>query len=288
MQTYKLETNDYSKFKIVLIIVMVASVIMIGLFSYLFYLHLKSQPLIEYPRYTLSTNEWTNGNVIITVNNEGNKIESYSFDGGKNYQESNKYEVLTNGDFFIVVKDINGKISKSTPVSIKNIDKEGPVISFEKTTTVQIGSRFSLKNGVTVTDSDGSGLNSSYVVVPENIDTTKPGNYVVTYTAFDKAGNYTEQTRKIIVEDIKGNVYYRYRTFKMESYQCDKYMCNCVTSDSIESTKSCPSGYSFEEPNKCCQSCYKTCQKKVYSKWSKWSLEKVTPTANREVETKIQ
>lgn len=280
--------NTHKKEKTILICIIVFSVIMIGLFTYLLIVDIKHQPLIKYPRYTLSSTEWTSTNVIITVNTEDGKITSYSFDGGKNYQESNTYEVPSNGEFYIVVKDINGRTSKITPVSIQNIDKDAPIISFEGTTTVQLGSKFSLRNGVSTTDGNGSGIGGNYVVVPDSIDTSVAGEYTVTYTVFDKVGNYTEKQRKIIVMDINGKTYYRYRTATYENYQCDAYMCNCVKSESVKLSQTCPTGYTFNEPDKCCQTCYKTCRKTVWSEWSEWSQEKVTATSTREVETKIE
>lgn len=280
--------NTHKREKTILICIIVFSVIMIGLFTYLLIVDIKNQPLIEYPRYTLSSTEWTSTNVIITVNTEDGKIASYSFDGGKNYQESNTYEVPSNGEFYIIVKDINGRTSKITPVSIQNIDKDAPIISFEGTTTVQLGSKFSLRNGVSTTDGNGSGIGGNYVVVPDSIDTSVAGEYTVTYTVFDKVGNYTEKQRKIIVMDINGKTYYRYRTATYENYQCDAYMCNCVRSESAKLSLTCPTGYTFNEPDKCCQTCYKTCKKTVWSEWSEWSQEKVTATSTREVETKIE
>ncbi len=281
------ERRSHKKEKKILIAVIIFSIIMIGVFGTLFYLDLKKRPLINYPRYTLSTTEWTSDNVIITVEPENGNISSYSFDGGINYQDNNTYEVLTNGDFSLVVKDINGRESKIVPISIRNIDKDVPIITFEASTIVQLGSNFSLRNGVNAYD-EGSGLNSSYVVTPESIDTSFPGEYTILYTAFDKVGNFLEKERKITVMDITGRTYYRYRDATIESYQCEPYLCNCVVSNSAKLNLTCPSGYVFNEPDKCCQTCYKTCKRTNWSEWSEWSQKKVDATATREVETKVE
>lgn len=280
------QRKNHKRGKMIVIFLIVFSVIMISLFGYLLYLNIQSQPLIEYPIYTLSTTEWTSSNVVITVDSQNGRAGSYSFDGGKNYQDDNSYEVLTNGDFFITVKDIHGRVSKTIPVSIKNIDKEAPIISFENPITVQLGSNFSLRSGVQVYD-EGSGLSNNYITVPDKIDVSIPGVYTVRYTAFDKVGNYTEKERQITVADIQGKTYYRYRTATVESYPCEPYLCNCVVSKSAFQNQTCPSGYTFNAPDKCCQTCYKTCKKTNWSEWSEWSQEKVTATPNREVETKI-
>lgn len=280
------QRKNRKKEKIVVIILIVLSVIMIGLFGYFLYLNIKSQPLVEYPTYTLSTTEWTSGNVVITVNSQDDQVSCYSFDGGRNYQDNNSYEVLTNGDFFLTVKDIHGKVSKTVPISIRNIDKEVPIISFENPITVQLGSNFSLRSGVQVYD-EGSGLNNNYITVPDKIDTSISGVYTIRYTAFDKVGNYTEKERQITVADIQGKTYYRYRTATVESYSCEPYLCNCIVSNSALQTQICPSGYTFNTPDKCCQTCYKTCKRTNWSEWSEWSQEKITATPTREVETKI-
>lgn len=280
------KNNHKNKIKI-LVSILVFSMIMIGLFGYLLYLDIKNRPLVEYPRYSLSTTEWTSVGVILTVNTEEGKLASYSIDGGKNYQDSNIFEITSNSEIYLMVKDIHGKTSKMIPISISNVDKESPIITFEATTTVQLGSNFSLRNGVQAYD-EGSGLNSNYVVVPEVIDTSVIGEYTVKYTAFDKVGNYTEKERKIIVSDIQGRTYYRYRTATIENYQCEPYMCNCVVAESATLTQTCPSGYTFNQPNQCCQTCYQTCQKMNWGEWSDWSQEKVTATNTREVETKIE
>lgn len=281
------QRKNHKNIKIVLIIVIVVSFLISVLFGYLYYLSLKARPLIEYPQYTLSTTDWTSGNVIITVDTKNGKATSFSFDGGNNFQQENTYETLVNGEFNLVVKDINGRVSKITPLVIRNIDKDAPILSFENT-TVPLGSNFSLRSGVVATDGEGSGLNSNFVTVPDKIDTSIPGKYTVTYTVFDNVGNYTEKTRTIIVSNTQGKTYYRYRTATFESYQCEPYLCNCVVTESAKLDGTCPTGYTFSEPSECCQTCYKTCRKTNWSEWSEWSTDKIAATSTREVETKVE
>lgn len=269
------------------IIVLISCTVLAILFGFLYSRELKKRPLIKYPTYALSTKDWTSGDVVISVTNPSEKIESYSFDGGTNFQESNEYSVKDNGNYVIVVKDINGRLSKSTPLVIRNIDKNPPVINFENKTTVQLNSTFNLRTGVIVTDEE-SGLHDSYVVTPKEIDTSIPGTYTVTYSAYDKVGNSTTKERTITVNDVKGVTYYRYRTAKVETYECEPYLCNCVTSNTAFETKSCEVGYTFEEPNKCCKTCYKVCKKNNWGEWSHWSTVKVNPSSTVEVETEIR
>ena len=287
MKNYTYERKNHKTGKLISIAVMVFSVLMMALCGYLRFNKYNSQPLIDYPTYIISTKDWTNGNVVIDVTNAPTKISAYSFDGGKNFQSSNQYEVLENGRFIIVVKDKNGRLSKQLPITISNIDKEPPQINFENPTTVQMGSNFSLRSGVVINEPD-SGLSNNYVVVPDSIDTSTEGTYTVTYTAYDKAGNYTEKQRTIIVSDVIGRTFYRYRTSKTETYQCEPYNCNCVSSENILKTHTCGTGYVFESPDKCCQTCYKTCKQTTWSDWSEWNQKKVIPNSTTEVETKVE
>ncbi len=286
MDTY--EMNSHSKGKNIALITLIVSVVLAILFGFLYIREIGKRPLIKYPTYTLSTNEWTSDNIIITVTNPSEKISEYSFDGGKTYQEDNIYEVVENGNYEIIVKDKNGRLSKSIPFAIRNIDKEPPVISTENTTTIEAGKQFSLKSGVIVTD-DGSGVNGAFTVTPNTIDTNKPGTYNITYTAFDKVGNYSEKQRTIVVKEaIQGKVYYRYRTATIENYQCEPYQCNCINSKTASETGTCPTGYTYKEPGQCCNTCYKTCKKTNWGEWSRWSETKVNPSATVEVETKVE
>lgn len=282
----KFKTRDNNLKIVICSIIIFISIGLIVLFSFLYINYKNNLPLIDYPKYTLSTKEWTNTNVLITINEE-DMISEYSFDGGKSFQEFNTYEVTDNQVVYVVVRDKNGKLSKTTLINVKNIDKEPPELIFEAVTTVKKDANFSLKSGVQAHDS-GSGLSNNFITVPESIDTKVPGEYDVIYTAIDKTGNYAEKTRKIIIQNITGTTYYRYRDATINNYNCEPYNCNCVSSDNFATSKTCPSGYTFEEPNKCCQTCFKTCQEKNWGEWSEWGKNKVNATATREVETKVE
>ena len=283
MQIY--ETKEHKLAKIICGGIMGVSLLFIALFIYLYIDAKGKQPLIKYPLYELSESNWTSNNVTINVISDSTKIESYSFDGGKNFQEQSSYEVLENGVFTLVVKDKNGRLSKPISVPIRNIDKEAPQINFESPTTVQLNSNFSVRTGVVVTE-NGSGLANSYVATPSTIDTKTEGSYEVTYTAVDKVGNYTEKTRTIIVKDIVGRTYYRSRTTSTENYQCEPYECNCFKPS--DGSNNCPTGFAINGENKCCQTCYKTCKKTVTGEWSDWQQKKIEPKAGIEVETKVE
>ncbi len=285
METY--ERKDHRLAKIILLSIIGISFLLICILIFLYIQSNNRKPLIKYPLYEVSTKDWTSGNVIINITNDSSKISAYSFDGGKNFQEQPSYEVLENGVFLLTIKDTNGRLSNTISVPIRNIDKEAPQINFENPTTVQLNTNFSVRSGVVITE-NGSGLSNNYVVTPDTIDTTHEGTYELTYTAFDKVGNYTEKKRTIVVKDIVGRTYYRSRSISTENYQCEPYACNCVVTETAKVNKTCPSGFNFNEPDKCCQTCYKTCKRTNYGEWSEWSQEKVIPSSVLEVETKVE
>lgn len=281
-----LQKVSHKKQKQLLIFIISISAFFIAVLMVCIYLYSDNQPLIEFPIYNLSTEEWTTDNVIVTITNDSSKIQSYSFDGGITWQSNNTYTMSENGELTLQVLDSKNKYSKKIIVSVQNIDHTAPEMSFESVTTIQMGSTFSVRTGVQVSDKE-SGLSNDYTAVPNTIDTSREGQYQVVYSAFDRAGNFVEKSRTIIVKDIKGRTYYRYREGKVESYQCEPYLCNCVTSSAAASSGSCPTGYTFNESGECCNTCYKVCSRTNWGEWSDWSQEKVTPTPTREVETMI-
>lgn len=282
-----LEKVSKKKQKQILIFTIAISSFLIVVLMVSMYFYSDSQPLIEFPVYELSTEEWTTGDVIVTVTNDSSKIQSYSFDGGISWQANNTYTVTENGELTIQVLDIKNKKSKTNIVVVNNIDRTPPEMIFESTTMVQMGESFPVKRGVQVSDKE-SGLSNDYTAVPSTIDTSVEGEHTIVYSAFDRAGNFVEKSRKIIVKDTKGRTYYRYREGVIESYQCEPYLCRCVSSSIASSTGSCPTGYSLNDEGQCCNTCYKTCTRINWGEWSDWDQKVVTATPTREVETMIK
>ncbi|MCI8588497.1 MAG: DUF5011 domain-containing protein [Bacilli bacterium] len=275
------------KQKKILIFTIAISVFCIMILFVCMYFYTDNQPLIEFPLYSLSTEEWTTDDVTITITNDRSKILSYSFDGGATWQANNTHTMTENGEVTIQVMDTKNKLSKKNIVVVSNIDRTPPEMVFESVTTIQMGSSFSVRNGVQVSDKE-SGLSRDYTAVPNTIDVTKEGEYQVVYSAFDRAGNFVEKSRTIIVKDIVGRTYYRYRDGKIETYQCNPYLCNCVSSSIATSTGTCPTGFTLNDKGECCNTCYKACSRTIWGEWSEWSQKEVKATATREVETMIK
>ena len=92
METY--ERRNHKLAKMITMSIMGLSFVLMIVFIVLYINDNNRKPLIKYPTYELSTKEWINGNVTIRMTSDKNKVKAYSFDGGKNFQESNEYEVL--------------------------------------------------------------------------------------------------------------------------------------------------------------------------------------------------
>jgi hypothetical protein len=72
-------------------------------------------------------------------------------------------------------------------------------LSGDATITIAVGTEFT-DPGYTATD-DYDGDISSNVVRSGNVDISKAGEYTITYTVSDSAGNTTTKTRKVVVEE---------------------------------------------------------------------------------------
>ena len=140
-----------------------------------------------------------------------------------NLQKLNKEHEFTkvyseNGKYSVVITD---KAGNETTINfeVKRIDKVAPVM------TVISPNRYEIEQGSVYVDKGYSAWDAvdkdvtnlvqisyrfiaagtgDYVSVPE-IDTNKIGQYVVTYTAYDKAGNSSQSTRVVeIVPKTEG------------------------------------------------------------------------------------
>jgi len=133
----------------------------------------------------------------IKVTNEDSAIKSYSFDG-TNYQESNTYEVCSNGLVTVKAKNSKDKEIGTGSITVTGIDNITPTI-IVKDITVKIGDTVDLLDSVVAVDNE-SGISGSIKVEPNEIDTKASGTFTFVYTVNDKAGNTGTRNRKITVE----------------------------------------------------------------------------------------
>ena len=96
------------------------------------------------------------------------------------------------------VKDSSGNIEKKSRTIVKE-DLESPVITLKgnKNTYVIVGNKYE-EPGFTATDNCDEDITSK-VTVSGTPDTSKAGNYEITYTVKDSSGNEAKEVRKVIV-----------------------------------------------------------------------------------------
>lgn len=138
----------------------------------------------------------------------GNTISSikYKLDNGAEQTVSNnKITINTNGNHTLTVtatdqEGNSGSITSNTYL----LDTVAPTITFEEGDTAgiiltvsQVAS-YNLKTGVSVTDNNAISLDN---VTTSGDLSASVGNYTITYTATDIAGNVTTKTRKVTVKE---------------------------------------------------------------------------------------
>ena len=92
--------------------------------------------------------------------------------------------------------DAQAKLAQAQGALVK--DTTAPVISGADNTTVDFGAAFDPKAGVTATD-DVSGDLTGSIAIAGSVDTGVAGQYTLTYTVTDKAGNKAEVKRVVTV-----------------------------------------------------------------------------------------
>lgn len=106
------------------------------------------------------------------------------------------------GTAVITVKTEDGGYIASCIVTVAS--NERPVISGAADKTIKSGDSFDVKAGVTAADNEDGNL-TSRIIVTGSVDTTKVGQYIVTYTAIDNDGNNVSQsiTISVVARDVQ-------------------------------------------------------------------------------------
>ena len=185
---------------------------LLGIFAVCGFVGILVTMYLEYEEYLPSENitivrdngseEWGQTEKII-VETIGIAVESYSFDGGINWQESNEYIVIDKSNLSIVVRDLEGKQSEPLLYQTSNVDAIPPVINVKIPAKVLQNSKINLGEYVSATD-DNSGLDGTIIMEPASLDTSKVGIKTIKITAKDKAGNVSSIS--VNVEIIKKSV----------------------------------------------------------------------------------
>ena len=178
----------------------------------------------------------------IEVKTVGFAVDSYSFDGGINWQKSNEYYVTDSEKLVIIVRDVEGKESKPIEYVVGKVDSIPPVISVNLPKKVALNSKINLGEYVSVSD-DNSGVDGSIIMKPESLDTSKVGVQTINFSAKDKAGNEANISVSIevvsnqneVVEDTSvAKVLYRYRVKNLVEYNCNSYDCSYYEESDVQ------------------------------------------------------
>lgn len=102
------------------------------------------------------------------------------------------------GKYKLNVKALVKKNEKNIMLKLEVEDTKPPVIKGVRDLTMYIGSPFSYREGVSVTDNQPGG--TALMVDASDVNPRKEGTYKVFYKSEDKAGNKTEKSAKVIVK----------------------------------------------------------------------------------------
>lgn len=192
------EENNYTVSPIILIITGVAALVLIVMFFVQVYDARKiKNAFIDDLKLSYDTSEWSKCK-IVSVNYYDNRIVEYSFDGGINWIVDNTYSLCENKTLSVKVRNNKGKEIGSDTIDVNMIDSITPTIIL-KDITINVGSKFDLLSDVIAVDNE-SGISGNITYSPKTIDTSKVGEYIISYKVYDKAGNYTIKDRLISVK----------------------------------------------------------------------------------------
>ena len=96
----------------------------------------------------------------VQIKTVGIAVDSYSFDGGINWQKSSEYYATDSEKLIIIVRDTEGKESEPIEYKVSKVDSTAPVISVKLPKTVVLNSKINLGEYVSVSD-DNSGVDGS-------------------------------------------------------------------------------------------------------------------------------
>ncbi|MGL5549586.1 MAG: immunoglobulin-like domain-containing protein, partial [Culicoidibacterales bacterium] len=99
-----------------------------------------------------------------------------------------------------VTYKVTDSFGASTTATMSVYIDEKPEIHGATDLTIKVGEAFDPMNGITVSDKEDDATGTAVkLVVTSDVDTTKAGKYVVTYTATDSMGNNSTVIREISV-----------------------------------------------------------------------------------------
>ncbi|KAB2357014.1 immunoglobulin-like domain-containing protein [Bacillus toyonensis] len=136
--------------------------------------------------------------VSATDKEDGDITSKVTVDGSVNASKPGTYELT------YTVLDSKGHtvIAKQTVTVKQKVEttNEAPVLTVPFTTTLRVGEAFDPMDGVTASDKEDGNLTNK-IKYKGNVDTSKPGKYIVEYWVVDSKGVNATATQSVIVKE---------------------------------------------------------------------------------------
>ncbi|MEK4604765.1 immunoglobulin-like domain-containing protein [Bacillus sp. FSL L8-0099] len=129
---------------------------------------------------------------------DGDITSKIKVDGNVDTSKPGTYEVT-----YTVTNSKGLTIVRKQPVKVKETEgtkNEVPVLTVPFTTTLHVGEEFDPMAGVSATDKEDGNLTNK-VKYKGNVDTSKPGKYIVEYWVVDSKGVNATATQSVIVKE---------------------------------------------------------------------------------------
>ncbi|PEE83092.1 immunoglobulin-like domain-containing protein [Bacillus toyonensis] len=129
---------------------------------------------------------------------DGDITSKIKVDGNVDTSKPGTYEVT-----YTITNSKGLTIVRKQPVKVKETEgtkNEAPVLTVPFTTTLHVGEEFDPMAGVSATDKEDGNLTNK-VKYKGNVDTSKPGKYIVEYWVIDSKGVNATATRSVIVKE---------------------------------------------------------------------------------------
>lgn len=103
--------------------------------------------------------------------------------------------------WYAEVTDENGGLSRTDVYYVNvNRDTEAPVLTIPENTTLKVGDKFDVMDGVSATDNVDQDVTGD-IIVTGKVNTSIAGTYELTYEVTDQAGNKSVKTRVVVVRE---------------------------------------------------------------------------------------
>ena len=212
-----------------LVLGLIVLFLFIGILSYFLYININGES--KYLKIKLNGKD----NIVINYKDKYNDEGAYA--SYKNKDISKDIKVITDinlekiGEYTYTYSINYKKQSKSISRKVKIVDVESPVITLngEKKLSIYTGSSYEEKNATALDNYDGDISNK--ISVSGNVDTSKIGEYIISYKVVDSSNNEATIERKVKVlekpkEDQKVavlNYHFFYEDY--ESEPCHEIIC---------------------------------------------------------------